>query len=91
MRPVTRLTREIDTARTGHGVITVVPVTSNVSTVHPFQVLLSPEESGLPRPSKAQAEQVRAVSISRVSRVTGRLTGESLGALDDALRLHLSL
>ena len=88
---VSNATANLSAARTGHGVITVVPVTSNISTVHPFQVLLSPEESGLPRPSKAQAEQVRAVSISRVSRVTGRITGESLGALDDALRLHLSL
>ena len=88
---VSNTTANLSAARTGHGVITVVPVTSNVSTVHPFQVLLSLEESGLPQPSKAQAEQVRAVSISRVSRVTGRITGESLGALDDALRLHLSL
>ncbi len=88
---VSNTTANLSAARTGHGVITVVPVTSNISRVHPFQVLLSPEESGLPQPSKAQAEQVRAVSISRVSRVTGRITGESLGALDDALRLHLSL
>jgi len=45
---VSNATANLSAARTGHGVITVVPVASNISTVHPFQVLLSPEESGLP-------------------------------------------
>lgn len=78
-------------ARLGRGVITVVPVTSNVERVHPFQVLLRAAETGLPRDSKAQAEQVRAVDVDRVGSRLGRLHAGPLGALDDALRLHLSL
>ena len=34
-------------ARLGRGVITVVPVTSNIDRVYPFQVLLSAAETGL--------------------------------------------
>ena len=34
--------------------ITVLPITSNVSRVYPFEVLLAPADSGLPKPSKAQ-------------------------------------
>lgn len=73
------------------GVITVVPVTSNVTQVYPFQVLLPATECGLPADSKAQAEQVRSVAIERVGRRVGQLPTSILAALEDALRLHLAL
>lgn len=73
------------------GVVTVVPVTSNVSRVHPFQVLLPADEVGLGRVSKAQAEQVRSISVGRIGAHVGRLTPPLVEQLDSALRLHLSL
>lgn len=78
-------------ARLGRGVVTVVPVTSSVERVHPFQVLLAAGETGLARDSKAQAEQVRSIDVERVGAVVGRLSGPLVHALDDALRLHLAL
>jgi mRNA interferase MazF len=66
-------------------------VTSNIARVFPFQVLLPAEHCGLEADSKAQAEEVRSVDVSRVGRRVGLVVGESLDALDDALRLHLSL
>jgi mRNA interferase MazF len=75
----------------GHGVLTVVPVTSNVAQVLPFQTLLPARLTGLPRDSKAQAEQVRSIDVSRIGLVIGRLPPDIAAALDDALRLHLSL
>jgi mRNA interferase MazF len=78
-------------ARLNRGVITVVPVTSNVSRVYPFQVLLPARECGLPSDSKAQAEQVRSVAIERIGRRVGQLTAPLLAELDEALRLHLAL
>ena len=77
--------------RLNRGVITVVPVTSNVTQVYPFQVLLPATECGLPTDSKAQAEQVRSVAIKRVGRRVGQLPASILAALEDALRLHLAL
>lgn len=77
--------------RLGRGVVTVVPVTSNTARVHPFQVLLTAEATGLARDSKAQAEQVRSVAVERIGARVGALAGESLAALDAALRLHLAL
>jgi mRNA interferase MazF len=77
--------------RLGRGVITVVPVTSNTTRVYPFQVLLPASDTGLRRDSKARAEQVRSVAVERVGTRVGVLTGELLGALDQALRLHLAL
>jgi mRNA interferase MazF len=78
-------------ARMGRGVVTVVPVTSNVSRVFPFQALLAARSTGLEVDSKAQAEQVRAVAVQRVGRTVGVVPRTLMGQIDDALRLHLSL
>lgn len=32
--------------------VTILPITSNVSRVYPFEVLLNPDDSGLPKSSK---------------------------------------
>lgn len=77
--------------RLERGVVTVVPVTSNVDKVFPFQVLLLPAETGLRVPSKAQAEQVRSVAVERIGRPVGRVQSEAMAQLDGALILHLHL
>jgi mRNA interferase MazF len=77
--------------RLGRGVITVVPVTSNVTRVYPFQVLLPARLTGLPRDSKAQAEQVRSVTVERIGHRLGQLPAALVSQLDQALRIHLGL
>lgn len=78
-------------ARRGQGVVTIVPVTSNVTRIFPFQVLLRSADTGLRRDSKGQAEQVRSVAVERVGPVVGRVPARLMSALDAALRLHLQL
>ena len=78
-------------ARLRRGVITVVPLTSNVARVYPFQVLLPAARCGLPVDSKAQAEQVRSIAVERVGRCVGQLPAPLVSDLEDALRLHLGL
>jgi mRNA interferase MazF len=78
-------------SRLGRGVVTVVPVTSRVQRVYPFQVLLPAAACGLPLDSKAQAEQVRSVAVERIGRRVGRLSAALMGDLEAALRLHLGL
>jgi mRNA interferase MazF len=78
-------------SRFGRGVVTVVPLTSNVSRVYPFQVLLPATRTGLTADSKAQAEQVRSVAIERVGDRLGLVTYALMHELDEALRLHLDL
>jgi len=72
-------------------VVTVVPITSNTDRIHPFQVLLPAKETGLDVDSKAQAEQVRAVSVERLGGLVGLLGFELADKLDEALRIHLGL
>ena len=72
--------------------VTVLPITSNTSRVYPFEVLLPPRESGLPKPSKAQAQQIRIISKERLQgSAVGRISATLMRKADDALRLHLDL
>jgi mRNA interferase MazF len=71
--------------------LTVIPVTSNISRVFPFQVLLPAATVGLRSDSKAQAEQIRSIDVRRIGERIGLLTPELLAALDQAIRLHLAL
>lgn len=74
------------------GTVTVLPITSNVTKVYPFEVALAPEESGLPKPSKIQAQQIRTIARERIAGAAqGRLGKERLAAVEAAVRLHLGL
>lgn len=76
----------------GRGVVTVVPLSSNVARIYAFQVFLPAEVTGLSKDSKAQAERVRALTLKRFSsRAEGSLPEDYLGRLNEALRLHLAL
>lgn len=77
--------------RLGRGVLTIAPLTSNVTRVYPFQVLLPEGSSGLDATSKVQPEQVRAVAYERIGPAIGVVPRELMAAVDDALRLHLAL
>jgi len=77
--------------RLGRGVITVVPVTSSIERIYPFQVLLAAAETGLDVDSKAQAEQIRSIAVERLGARLGVVPHAVMLELDEALRLHLDL
>jgi mRNA interferase MazF len=78
-------------SRLGRGVVTVVPLSSSTDRIFPFQVLVPSEASGLSKDSKAQAEQVRSLSVTRIGPRIGTLPDDLLLELNDALRTHLDL
>lgn len=72
--------------------LTILPITSNVERVYPFEVMLAKKDSGLRKPSKAQAQQIRTVSKQRIKgKVQGRLNKAAMLLVDAALKLHLAL
>jgi Growth inhibitor len=72
--------------------VTVLPVTSNVARVYPFEVFLAAAESGLPKDSKIQAQQIRTIAKERISgNAIGKLSKEKCREADAAIRLHLNL
>lgn len=83
-------------SRLGRGVVTVVPLTSNVARVFSsFETLVSEPVDltamGLSAPSKAQVAQVRAVSVERIRDTIGRCPRGVLDEIGEALRFHLSV
>lgn len=78
-------------ARLRRGALTVVPMTTNVERVYPFQVLVSARSSELEHDSKAQAEQVRTISVERLGERLGSVRAPQMLELDEALRMHMSL
>ena len=77
--------------KTSDGVITIVPITSSSERVYPFQTLIPAGVAGLEKDSKAQAEQIRSISILRVGEIIGELPRALMRDLDAAIALHLGL
>ncbi|MFB9660863.1 type II toxin-antitoxin system PemK/MazF family toxin [Glycomyces mayteni] len=75
----------------GYGVITVVPLTSNIKRVLQFQTLLRSADTGLPSDSKTLTEHVRSLSFDRFIQRVGGLNAELLANVDADLRLYLDL
>ncbi|MBP0012345.1 MAG: type II toxin-antitoxin system PemK/MazF family toxin [Roseofilum sp. SBFL] len=72
--------------------VTILPITSNVTRVYPFEVFINPEDSSLPKFSKVQAQQVRTISKQRIgANAVGSLSQEVMQRVDMALKLHLEL
>lgn len=73
-------------------VLQVVPVTRLADREpRPYESVVESAESGLDRPSRLVANQVRTVSKKRLDRVLGLLTATEAQALDQALRIQLAL
>jgi mRNA interferase MazF len=77
--------------RLRRGVVTVVPVTSHVARIFPFQVALPAEATGLARDSKAQAEQIRSIAVERIGGRLGVVPARLMEDLEDSIRLQLGL
>ena len=69
--------------------VTVIPITSIVDRVFPFQVLIPAGEGGLERESKALCEQIRTLSRKRLRDRLGRLPLQRLEEIRAALDRHL--
>lgn len=81
-----------DTNNRAATTVTIVPITSNITKVYPFEVFLSPSDSGLPQLSKVQAQQIRTISKQRISGSTiGSLKESLMQSVDAAIKLHLAL
>lgn len=72
--------------------LTIVPLTSKVARVYPFEVKSLANESGLSQDSKAMAQQVRTISKERiVGGRAGAVPSALMERVDAALRMHLAL
>jgi len=73
--------------------LTIIPITSNVKKIYPFEVFLDTKESGLNKPSKAQCHQVRTISKNRISnlKLQGVASNLIMAKINIALKIHLDI
>lgn len=73
--------------------ITIIPITSNITKLYPFEVLLEKSLTGLFKDSKAQCHQIRTISKLRISdtKPLGMINEKIMYKIVAALKLHLDI
>ena len=69
--------------------VTVVPISSSVERIFPFQVRLPKGEGGFEREIKVLCEQIRTLSRERLGEKLGELPARRLAEIRTALDRHL--
>ncbi len=88
-RPAVVVSNDINNANSP--IISISPVTSNVSKVYSFEVKVPQNAGGLNKPSKIMVNQTRAIDKARLMKKLGHLEAGIMLQVDAALRLHYHL
>jgi mRNA interferase MazF len=88
-RPAVVVSNDIN--NTHSPIVSISPITSNVTRIYSFEVEIPPATSGLRTRSKVMINQTRAVDKARLIKKLGHLSAEIVGDIDQALKLHYDL
>lgn len=70
----------------------IAPLTSqNLERVYPFEVLLVKKNLGIEKGSKVLLNQIMAIDKRRLLQRFGKVDGETLGEIDEAIKISLGL
>ena len=88
-RPALVVSNNINNAHSP--IVSISPITSNVTRVHSFEVEVSAGIGGLRARSKVMVNQTRAVDKVRLIKRLGNLPDKIMEEIDNALKLHFGL
>ncbi len=69
--------------------VTIVPITSSVGKVYPFEVLIRKGTANLTDDSKVKANQIRTVDKRRLKNLIGTLPAAVLEKIELSIKIHL--
>jgi mRNA interferase MazF len=69
--------------------VTIVPITSNIGKVYPFDVLIRKGTANLTDDSKIKANQIRTVDKRRLKDMIGTVPPIILEKIETAVKIHL--
>ncbi len=69
--------------------VTIVPITSNIGKVYPFDVLIRKGTANLTDDSKIKANQIRTVDKRRLKDMIGTVAPNILEKIETAVKIHL--
>ena len=88
-RPVVIVSNNVNNIH--NNVVTILPITSNITHVYSFEVIIPSGIGNLPKDSKAKADQIRTLDKIRLIRQIGNLPVNYITLIDKAIKLHLNL
>jgi mRNA interferase MazF len=88
-RPVVIVSNDINNEYAA--TIPVLPITSSTGKVYPYEVDITPKESGLKNTSKIKANQIRTIDKVRIGRKLGELASDKMQEIDKAIKIHLNI
>jgi len=88
-RPGVVISNDINNAHSP--IVSIAPITSNVTRIYSFEVEIPLKTGGLQSRSKVMVNQSRAVDKARLLKKLGHLPAEIMRELDKALKLHYEL
>ena len=71
--------------------VTVLPVTSSVGKVYPFEVFMKKGIANMPSDSKVKANQIRTVDKKRLKERIGTIPDAILSEVEKAVKIHLEI
>ncbi len=71
--------------------VTILPVTSSVEKVYPFEVLMKKGIANMSSDSKVKANQIRTVDKKRLKERTGTIPETILREIEKAVKIHLEI
>ena len=71
--------------------VTVLPVTSSVGKVYPFEVLVKKGIANMPNDSKVKVNQMRTVDKKRLKERIGIIPDAILREIEKAVKIHLEI
>ena len=89
IRPALVVSNDINNAHSP--IISISPITSNISRIYSFEVEVPADTGGLQTRSKVMVNQTRAVDKIRLIKRLGHLPEEIMKQVNQALMLHYDL
>ena len=71
--------------------VTVIPITSKIDKIYPFEVFISRHESRLPQDSKLKANQIRTIDKRRLIKILANISAQKLSEVEGAILIHLGM
>ncbi len=88
-RPAVVVSNDINNAHSP--IISISPITSNVSRIYSFEIEIPARTAGLKLRSKVMVNQTRAVDKMRLIKKLGQLSPQIMDEVNRALKLHYDL
>ncbi len=71
--------------------VTIIPITSKIGKLYPFEAFIPKGTANLSEDSKAKGNQIRTVDKKRIKDIIGTIPADILREIEMAVKIHLDL